>query len=326
MAEDQELEIFSDDLIIPIYIDTNALLDLLASLEKGFSTVEKITTKNEQSRNYEQAINTNAGTEFGIPNILSLLKVNLSGSLNRKQGKGNSQEIASDRYHTYGSLLQRLRTTLLDTGVAKILEDAENGWDSIQLYDFIELQGKFNLNPLTESFGTLNRMMKLFEVFTQPSRANTNNKKNRPQVVTSTPTNNPLGAISAEDVKLYKGYIEGMIGGLEKDDIKTLVVDINGSNKYRAVVNIFIENLRDKTMTELQYKQFKLLCKVVGKISNSNEDIDLLPGTALSGFDENMITTLVEGFNQPGSGLNLPKIETKIKGPAVQVIPIAIYA
>lgn len=326
MTENQELEIFSDDLIIPIYIDTNALLDLLASLEKGFSTVEKVTTKNEQNRNSEQTINANAGTEFGVPNILSLLKVNLSGSLNHKQGKGDSREISSDRYHTYGSLLQRLRTTFLDTKVARILENAEDEWDSIEMYDFIELQGKFNLNPLTESFGTLNRIMKLFEVFAQPSVANTNNKKNRPQLATPTPLNNPLGTISAQDVKLYRGYIEGMIGGLEKDDIKTLVVDINGSNKHRAVVNIFIENLRDKTMTELQYKQFKLLGKVVGKISNSSENIDLLQGTALSGFDENMITTLVEGFNQPNSGLNLPKIETKIKGPALQVIPIAIYA
>ncbi len=30
-------KLYSDDLIIPIYIDTNALFDLLASVEKGFS-------------------------------------------------------------------------------------------------------------------------------------------------------------------------------------------------------------------------------------------------------------------------------------------------
>src|SRR2546421_2090593 len=329
MTENQELEIYSDDLIIPIYIDTNALLDLLASLERGFSTVEKITTKNEQNRNSEQTINTNAGTEFGIPNILSLLKVNLSGSLNRKQGKGNSQETSSERYHTYGSLLQRLRIALINLELVKILEDVEDEWNSIQTYDFIELQGKFNLNPFTESFGTLNRMMGIFELFAPPSKVNTNtntnSKRNRPQVVTSAPTNSPFGTISAEEVKLYRGYIEGLIGGLEKNDIRTLVVDLNGSNKHRAILNIFIENLRDKTMTELQYKQFKLLGKVVGKISNSNESIDLLQGTALSGFDDNTIDKLIEGFNQPNSGLNLPKIETKIKGPALQVIPIAIY-
>ena len=57
MPENKEAEVFIDDLIIPIYIDTNALLDILASLENGFSAVEKITTRNEQSKNYEQAIN-----------------------------------------------------------------------------------------------------------------------------------------------------------------------------------------------------------------------------------------------------------------------------
>lgn len=32
------------DLIVPIYVDTNALLDLLASIEGGFSLVEKVTS------------------------------------------------------------------------------------------------------------------------------------------------------------------------------------------------------------------------------------------------------------------------------------------
>jgi hypothetical protein len=35
----------SDDLIAPIYVDTNVLLDLLASIEGGFSVVEKVTTR-----------------------------------------------------------------------------------------------------------------------------------------------------------------------------------------------------------------------------------------------------------------------------------------
>ncbi len=63
--------------IVPIYIDTNALLDVLASIEGGFSVVEKLTTQTTQSSNKGVDSNTSGGTEFGIPNILNLLKVNL---------------------------------------------------------------------------------------------------------------------------------------------------------------------------------------------------------------------------------------------------------
>lgn len=49
------------ELKIPIYLDTNLLLDLLASLEDGFSTVSKITTNNVENEN-----TTKKGGDFGF--------------------------------------------------------------------------------------------------------------------------------------------------------------------------------------------------------------------------------------------------------------------
>jgi hypothetical protein len=67
----------NDDLIIPIYIDTNALLDLLASIEGGFSVIEKVTTQSAQTKGIDREVKADTGTEFGIPNVLSILKLNL---------------------------------------------------------------------------------------------------------------------------------------------------------------------------------------------------------------------------------------------------------
>src|SRR4051812_28140181 len=77
--------IMSRDLIIPIYIDTNSLLDLLASIEGGFSVVEKITTQNTNTKGTNLEGKVDGSTDFGIPNVLSLLKLNLglSGTHNR---------------------------------------------------------------------------------------------------------------------------------------------------------------------------------------------------------------------------------------------------
>ncbi len=39
-----ESEPTADELVIPVYLDTNVLLDLLATVEDGFSLVERVTS------------------------------------------------------------------------------------------------------------------------------------------------------------------------------------------------------------------------------------------------------------------------------------------
>ena len=321
------MQLVSDDLIIPIYIDTNALLDLLASVEEGFSIVEKITSRNTHSRNSDQSGGANAGTEFGIPNILNLIKINLNGSFNWRQSRDAGEERASERYHTYGSLLQRLRATLLDYGMVKELNGSAEAWDGIEPHDFVELRGRFRLNPLIDSIGTIERMIGLFELFAQAQTTVSNTKANRskPQIVSSGSSPNPFDQISPNQMKQIRTFIRGMLEQLEKKDIRITVIDLHNTSPHRAVAYLFTEYLRDQSMTELQNKEYKLLGKVVDKVSGSSDSIDLLQGTALSGFNETIISNLVDSLNQPNSPLKLPKIETKITAPALQVIPIAIY-
>jgi hypothetical protein len=325
-SKNEEPQFSSDDLIIPIYIDTNALFDLLASIEGGFSVVEKVTTRTANSRNSEQSVSANAGTEFGIPHILNLLKINLNGSLNRRQSRDIGEERASERYHTYGSLLQRLRDALL-VNLVKTFDGSTETWDRIKPHDFVELRGKFRLNPLTDSFGTVERMAELYEIFAQAQTPNPSRQANKPKLQTTTLNNmaNPFNQVTSNQVRQIRTIIKGMLNQLEKEDIRITVINLHSSSMHRAVAYLFTEYLRDRSMTELQNKEYKLLGKVVDKTSGQNDAIDLLQGTAFSGFDEATISSLVNGFNQPSSGINLPKIETKITAPALQVIPIAIY-
>ena len=325
-SNNEKPQFSSDDLIIPIYIDTNALFDLLASVEGGFSVVEKVTTRAANSKSSDQAVSGSAGTEFGIPNILNLLKINLNGSLNSKQSKDSGEERATERYHTYGSLFQRLRATLLDN-LVKTFDGSIGTWDEIKPHDFVELRGKFRLNPLTDSFGTVERMLGLFEMFAQAQPSNSNRQSNRPKLQTSTQNNqlNLFGQTSPAQVKQFRTLFKDMISQLEKKDIRIIVIDLNESSSHKAVAYLFTEYLRDPSMTELQNKEYKLLGKVVDKVSDSTDAIDLLQGTAFSGFDETTISDLVDSLNQPSSGIKLPKIETRITAPALQIIPIAIY-
>ena len=73
--------------------------------------------------------------------------------------------------------------------------------------------------------------------------------------------------------------------------------------------------------------RFKVLGKVISVCRDEGDGIDLLRKTTLSIFSEAYISEMLSGLkNDDLSQLNLPELKTKITGPAIMVIPIAIYA
>jgi len=116
------------ELIIPIYVDTNALLDLLASIEDGFSMVEKVTSRETHGRSTDHSVEGGGGTEFGIPNVLSLLKIKLSGSTNSRNSQEKTAETQAERFHIYGSLLTRLRAHLNDNELVVRVDGGLDEW------------------------------------------------------------------------------------------------------------------------------------------------------------------------------------------------------
>ena len=89
---------------IPIYLDSNTLLDLLASMEDGFSTASKIVTRDSDSKSTSIAGEGN----FGISSVFNMFKIGFKGSGERRTNHESGEERQEDRYHTYGSLMNRL--------------------------------------------------------------------------------------------------------------------------------------------------------------------------------------------------------------------------
>lgn len=305
----------SDDLIIPIYIDTSALLDVLATTEKGFSFVEKVVTNTSKSITSEKTAGATLGTDFGTLNILNLFKITLSGSIGRTNNHAEGQNIESQRYHTYGSLLQRLRSLLLRDKLLTKFSGVKEDWSALKPHSFVEIRGKFRLNPLTGSLETLDRLLKLLELFAKPQNSA---NRNKPKLVTNTTGNLPL-----EEIKKIRIVLQGMIDDLENQDIRILVIDLE--NSYHAVAYIFKEYLRDHSMTELLNKEYKLLGKIVDKKSGQNESISLIQGTGIGGLDDTSLAEFISKLSELKGTIKLPEIETEIKSPALQIIPIAIY-
>lgn len=295
-----------EDLVIPIYLDTNALLDLLASLEGGFSLVEKISSRATSSR--ELSGTGEAGTEFGIPNVLNLLKIRLGASLGATGKREEGDELSADRYHTYGSLLYRLRRTLYAAKGIKIYDGSQESWDVLAASDFIELAGVLRPNPLVDSMAILDRILGFTELIGK---------------IPGTQQTAKGGSAQAREIKQMRQFFQGILADLDREDLKLLVIDLP-SPTHKAVATIFTEYLRDKSMAELAHREYRVLAKIVRKIEDPNESIELLRGTALLGMGNDMLDELLGAFTELPD-MNLPTVAVRVTGPALEIVPIAIF-
>ena len=102
---------------------------------------------------------------------------------------------------------------------------------------------------------------------------------------------------------------------------------LKDSSNRTAVLSVQEQYLSNDNISEMIGGRFKVLGKVISVCRDEGDGIDLLRKTTLSIFSEAYISEMLSGLkNDDLSQLNLPELKTKITGPAIMVIPIAIYA
>ena len=85
--------------------------------------------------------------------------------------------------------------------------------------------------------------------------------------------------------------------------------------------------LENDNISEIIGGHFKVLGKVISICKDNNENIDLLRKTSLSVLPKELLNEMFSDLkNDEMEQVNLPPLITKIEGPAIIVIPIAIYA
>ena len=85
--------------------------------------------------------------------------------------------------------------------------------------------------------------------------------------------------------------------------------------------------LSNDNISEIIGGTFKVLGKVIAICEDDSRFINLFRKTTLSLLPEEMLESLFSGFKSDELKFyNLPEFRTKIKGPAIIVIPIAIYS
>lgn len=302
---------------IPIYLDTNALLDLLATIEGGFSMIERISSQTSSSKEIERSIEANAGTEFGILNVLNLFKVSVGLAGGSKKMQGAQEQRDMERYHTYGSLFNRLRDYLEQNSVLLQPQYKADDWEQVKPSSFIEVHGLFTPSPLVSSMQTIEGLMGMMDLLSLTPNS-------KPTAKTSQQRKSDVD--SGKDLKQIRGFLRGVVADIEKENIRMFSVDCSSTTvqSLNAVVLIFTDYLRDKSLTEITHREYSLLGKVVRKVNAEDPPIDLLRGASLRGLGEEALDQLINAFSGV-PGMNLPEVKTKIPGDALEIVPIAIY-
>lgn len=290
----------STHLMIPVYINEKIVLDMLAIIEDGFSMVSQVNASEQKESTMRQTGDVNASTSL----LNKLLKIDLKGEISHTGNIGESENISKEKVHTNVSLLSKFRTTL----EKEKLLDTSSDISSMKIGSFIELEGELQKNPLIDYMEKIVAMFRMADIFSDEPELG--NKKN--VALQKKKENQTLKQIKDFSNELkHSGTVDFILDGSEG------TVVLSAQEQYLANDNI----------SEILGGRFKVLGKVIAVCKDDSACIDLLRKTTLSILKDETLADIFAGFkSEDMQQFNLPELVTKIKGPAMIVIPIAIYA
>jgi hypothetical protein len=291
--------------IVPVYLNQRLVFDLVAMLQGGISTVSRleVTVSDSTKEKTDLAAKFSLADAFG-----SLLRIDLGGSkVNEKSGE-QKRTTSSERTHTPASLFAALRDELQERSAVVNPEQQVP-----QPGDFIEFKAAMRRNPLIEGLDQVTQMLSLADVFSAPVSQTSQKVKGK-----SPPAESELATLA----KQLKQVAQTLKEGTTRDLFAT---EIAGG--YSAVVTAEIGFLNDVAMSDLIDGTFSVLGKVIRAIPADGRKISLVRNSSVS-MSPRLLAELVQSFKNLQSipGFSTPDMTYEIEGPAIQVLPIAIFS
>lgn len=291
-------------IVLPVYLDTKIVLDMLCIMDDGLSMVKSITTSEASSD--KDAINLDA--KIGLKNVFSLLgfeaSANAKGISNTNSSNSNVQTY--DKVYTMTSLFSKLREKMYDTNNLSLIKNKED-FENINACDYVELKGDMEINPLIDLLDDSKELMKIAGMFSdEPDQRKTKSNKsnkNENQII----------------ISQIEGIRKVLCGGNRFDII------CNSNFGINAVIPVNGDYFVDSNKKELSQGTYTVLGKIIKKYSAS-EEISLFRNSSLAFLKYNMIKGIFNEKNMNGIvELTDKDISAEINGPAILIKPVAIY-
>ena len=300
----------STDLCIPIYLNQQIVFDLLAVLEDGFSQISNIKTSASEAVTNKYGM----GASIGASNVFALLGISFSGERGKEKGSQEQTETTREKVHTPTSLFARLRLKLQERNLIHSIE-LKTDLGKLQAGEFIEFRALLRKNPLVDAMEGIRELMNVVLEFSEANDALKGSKS-----LKTGKTRN------SNDVLL--GQMDKVLGALAQSDSIELIGELLDAPNVKSVLTARLDFFSQGNSSEIIDGEFRILGKITRIVdSTSGEPINLLRKTTFGRLNRQLFDQLFQGFGKlEEAGLSLPRIVTEIEGPALQVIPIAIFA
>jgi len=295
------------DLPAALYLNQRIVFDTLASYEGGFSQLKEIQISSGTMDSKEHG----GEAKLGTGNVFALLGISLGASGKKAKSETESQVVTEQRVHTPTSLFARLRQHLKANGILKEPTQA-SGLTDIAPGEFVEMKLVLRRSPLVATLTGFSRLIPLMTALESNDQASQGKAGQ--------------GARKASGSSPVKKQIEALLEAVSSEGSEDLIGE--GVAGITVVLTAEPSYFVDPTLNDVIDGEFRVLGKVARVVSDvDGQPISLLRKTPLGIFGDQVVKQFSDGFQELAqSGLSIPSLKTQIEGPAIQMIPIAIFA
>jgi hypothetical protein len=300
------------------------MVSFLAAVEGGVAYEQEATSKARALGDRERE--GGGGGRLGLPIISSLLSLEASGRIRQRDESEESEELRTVRRHTEASLFNLLRHRLIEANTIKLLDRREDLADASP-GELVEIEGEIIGNPLQQMVELMDRILPYLgiedeDVEAQSSRGSKRSTqgKRRPQPATLDPEAQAAEAARQELLQTVR-IMRIIRDDLEESHVRDLV--LVGREGLKAVLTLGREFLSEQVEDYLLGGRFTVVGKVT-RVLAEGESINLTRRTALGISGSDTAREMVNAFTSDES-VTVEVADPIVEGPAVQVLPLAVY-
>jgi hypothetical protein len=312
----------------PIYLDVAMMTSFLAYLDGGVVTEEEATQKETGAR--ERVFKGHGGLSVKLPWALNV-DAGTEGSGQRRDEVSVESKFA--RQHTNASLFNLLYQYLSSDEKLTMLNDASQ-LESLQTSQLVELSGEYLGNPLEDILGFVGAVFPYVldqQRATADAAADAADKAKRTQrsgnpakrAQAPTTPDNP-GIALAELARQTQDFGVQVMLRMADDITQVPVHDIlfRTTSGLEAVVTASSEYYSKETSEYLRAGEFRVVGKVT-RVITKDDSINLTRRTVLGAANSKVAEDIVS--NARSAEFQLDVADPIVKGPAVQILPMAIF-
>ena len=308
MHENGKDSLTAADLPLTLYLNGRLTLDLVAALRDGFSSSSTVQTTASEGT----GSNLSGGAQIGIKGLASIEV----GGQDSQQGE-KSESTTHQIQQTPTSLFARLRKDLRNH---KIVRSVSN---DVRPGDFVEFESTLHKSSAVEMLMAFSDVLPIMEILqkqdtlqsSQSNQGGTRNKRGNTQP--------RRGNHLKKEMEDMSTFISTLLSAVTDGESQDLVAK---TNEFHVVLTTERQYFVDPTMNDVIDGMFNVFGKVTRVVSaGSTEKINLLRKSPLGRLRNLMphLNQAVAPLEELAGSTEVASVE--ITGPAIQVIPIAIF-